>query len=272
MNLQNLKVNFHFTERCNFGCKFCFAPFESNVLTFNALLHIISKISESKSCSAINFAGGEPTIYKRLPELIRYAHNCGLECSLITNGYNLSDSLLSEILPYVTKIGFSVHSFREETQMAIMSCTQSFDTLTNHRLSELCAQIKTAKNSCKIKLNTIACSLNKNEVLVHNVKALNVDQWKILRCKENTKNEAMLVSDNDFDTFCKNNRGFNNTYIENNMYNTYIIVNPQGDLVFNQGKSYEVCGNLLCDNFDMLLKKYPLNISEYNKRECFNAV
>ena len=159
----NLKVNFHFTERCNFRCKFCFASFASKVLPFDSLLQIVSKIAASKSCTAINFAGGEPTIYGKLAELIQFANKSGLNCSLITNGYNLTDNLLADILPYISKIGFSVHSFNEETKKAIMSCTTGYNTLINNRLIDLCNQIVASGYDCKIKVNTVVCSLNKGE-------------------------------------------------------------------------------------------------------------
>lgn len=252
-------------EGCNFHCKFCFAPFASKVLPFDSLLQIICKIAESKSCSAINFAGGEPTVYNRLSELIKFAHKCGLKCSLITNGYNLDDNLLKNILPYITKIGLSVHSFNEETKKAMMSCTNNLNTLTNYQLSEICDKITASGYDCKIKVNTVVCSLNKDENMVSRIKQLPIDQWKILRCQENTRDSSMLVSNDAFLNFCRNNKGFDGTTIEDDMHNTYIIVNPQGDLV--SSITYKKYGNVLHDDVDMLLTKYPLRIDKYNERE-----
>jgi len=263
----NWKVNFHFTERCNFRCKFCFAPFASNVLPFDSLLQVVSKIAESKSCTAINFAGGEPTIYSRLAELIKFAHKSGLNCSLITNGYNLTDNLLADILPHLSKIGFSVHSFNEETKKAIMSCSTDFKSLTNNRLNKLCKQIVASGYNCQIKINTVVCSLNKDEEMVSSIMQLPLTQWKILRCQANARNMSMTISDDEFEKFCTRNIGFKGTTIENDMRNTYIIINPQGDLVFNNGLKYAKCGNILTDDIDNLLCTYPLRIDEYNKRE-----
>lgn len=265
----DLKVNFHFTECCNFRCKFCFAPFASKVLPFDTLLQVVNKIAESKSCTAINFAGGEPTIDGRLAELIQIAHKSGLNCSLITNGYNLTDNLLADILPHISKIGFSAHSFNEETKKAIMSCTNDFKTLTNNRLNDLCNQIVASGYDCKIKVNTVVCSLNKDEEMVSSIMQLPLTQWKILRCQKNARNASMTISDDEFEMFCNRNLGFKGTTIENDMQNTYIIINPQGDLVFNSGMKYTKCGNVLTDNIDELLVKYPLRIDEYNKREKY---
>jgi hypothetical protein len=116
-------------------------------------------------------------------------------------------------------------------------------------------------------VNTVVCSLNKNEEMVSGIMKLPLTQWKILRCQKNARNMSMTISDDEFEIFCNRNVGFKGTIIENDMHNTYIIINPQGDLVFNSGLTYTKCGSVLTDNIDELLDKYPLRIDEYNKRE-----
>lgn len=79
------------TYTCNVKCRFCYADctqkeVESQLDTegFKRILDIIRYEAEVPS---VSFTGGEPTTYKELPELIRYAseHN-KMRVNLITNG------------------------------------------------------------------------------------------------------------------------------------------------------------------------------------------
>ncbi|MGI6123750.1 MAG: radical SAM/SPASM domain-containing protein [Acetivibrionales bacterium] len=79
------------TYTCNVKCRFCYADctqkeVESQLDTdgFKKILDIIRYDAEVPS---VSFTGGEPTTYKDLPELIRYASkNNKMRVNLITNG------------------------------------------------------------------------------------------------------------------------------------------------------------------------------------------
>ena len=82
--MNGLKINLHITERCNFKCKYCFAIFNRKKdLPLESWKKIIDDLKADGRISAINFAGGEPVLYKNFPELIDYAKNLDFKLSII---------------------------------------------------------------------------------------------------------------------------------------------------------------------------------------------
>ena len=121
--MEKLKINYHITENCNFNCKFCFAKYADKTLKLENQKLVIEKIADSMLFDAINFAGGEPLLDKNIVEHIQCSSRLGLKPSLITNGFLLDSQTLQQILPYLTMIGISVHTFDNETKRKIGSCT-----------------------------------------------------------------------------------------------------------------------------------------------------
>lgn len=266
--MKNLKLNYHMLEACNYGCKFCFAEFgKIRQLKPSEMYKVVEKTAQSGCFKAINFAGGEPFLVKELPELIKYAKELGLETSVITNGSRLDKDMLDRILPYLDCLGISVHSFSETTKRDIGSCSKKGTTLSNEQLKFICEYVR-ANSNCKIKINTVVNAYNKDEILAPFVKDLNIDRWKIMRCKLFNTNSPLLISDNEWQKFIDNNQGVDASVIESDMQNSYIIVNPEGDLITEgfQNASYDRIGSVVNDNMDDLLARLPFNNEVYQQR------
>ncbi len=120
--MSQYKLNFHVTENCNFNCKFCFARYEDREISFEEKKQVIENIAKSGLFPEINFAGGEPFLDKGMVELIEFAHFQGLKVSVITNGSLLSDDLLMRVLPYISMLGISFHSFDDRNKCAMGFC------------------------------------------------------------------------------------------------------------------------------------------------------
>ena len=74
------KVNLHITQKCNYSCKYCFAHFEnSNDLEIDDWKEIIDNLKSSNLINEINFAGGEPVLYKDFSKLVEYAYFKGFD-------------------------------------------------------------------------------------------------------------------------------------------------------------------------------------------------
>ncbi len=266
--MKNLKLNYHMLEACNYGCKFCFAEFgDVRHLNPDEMYKVIEKTASSGCFCSINFAGGEPFLVKELPELIKYAKEQGLETSVITNGSRLDKEMLDRILPHLDCLGISVHSFIEETKRSIGSCNRIGGTLTNEQLKFICKYVR-ANSNCKVKINTVVNAFNKDEVLSTFVKELKIDRWKIMRCKLFNTNSPLLINDDEWENFVKRNSGVENSVIEGDMQNSYIIVNPAGDLITEgfQNASYDKIGSVMTDNMGDLLAKLPFNNEVYQQR------
>ena len=77
-------VNYHLTKACNMRCKFCFATFtDLNVVkhNFERSKTIITKLANA-GFEKINFAGGEPTLVKELPQLLAHAKSLGMTTTI----------------------------------------------------------------------------------------------------------------------------------------------------------------------------------------------
>lgn len=83
------------THKCNLNCKICYLPFHK----FKDLsLKEIKRIAQKSEAPVIRISGGEPTLRKDLPEIIRYVTSLGKGHSLLTNGIRL------EVESYVKKL------------------------------------------------------------------------------------------------------------------------------------------------------------------------
>ena len=79
-------------------CKFCFATFNDLGVVKHNLeksKRIVAEVAKN-GFSKITFAGGEPTLIKELPEIVKYAKELGLITTIVTTGAKLSESPLLE--------------------------------------------------------------------------------------------------------------------------------------------------------------------------------
>ena len=268
--MQKLKLNFHITEACNFHCKFCFAKYEHKKLCPAQQLHAISKIAECGLFDSINFAGGEPLLDPNLGELLDYAKFNGLIVSLITNGFLLSDEFIESIIPNLDMIGISVHSINDETKIKIGSCTNKQEVLSNERLIKICKKIHEVNSDCLIKLNTVVCSENYEEqlscLLLSN--ELGINKWKFLKCQAFESNEKMCITESQFKGFISinNQETTIRKVFESNMKQSYIMMNPNGEIIKPENNAYKVLGSVLFDDIESMVNRLELDITEYNKR------
>ncbi|HOO78380.1 MAG TPA: radical SAM protein [bacterium] len=76
------------TERCNLRCRYCYAEFGHRVredFPRDRILSVIDGLARLGT-KVIMVAGGEPTLYEGLGEMIERISGHGIECSVNTNG------------------------------------------------------------------------------------------------------------------------------------------------------------------------------------------
>jgi len=86
------RMDLALTYRCNNDCSHCYNARARNYpeMSVNEWKQVIDKVW-SLRIPHIVFTGGEPTLYKGLPELVAYAEAKGLITGLNTNGRKLAD-------------------------------------------------------------------------------------------------------------------------------------------------------------------------------------
>jgi cyclic pyranopterin phosphate synthase len=114
------------TDRCNFRCTYCM-PAEglpwlpkAEILTFEEIARLIG-IFRSMGVRTVRLTGGEPTVRRDLPELVRLIREAGpeLDLSLTTNGLLLDD--LAALL----------------ADAGLRRINVSIDSLLRHRFAEM---------------------------------------------------------------------------------------------------------------------------------------
>jgi organic radical activating enzyme len=103
------------TNKCNLSCVHCYAesgphPSRQDVLTTADYVRLLDE-GAGVGCRAVQFIGGEPTLHRGLPDLIRYARAVGYEdIEVYTNATILTDSLLSCFVDHQVNIAASVYA------------------------------------------------------------------------------------------------------------------------------------------------------------------
>lgn len=103
-------VQIHPTRRCNLRCRHCYSsssPQERDILDVALLFDAITDAA-ALGYNWISFSGGEPLLYRPLPELLEHTQALGLHTALATNGMLLDDRHLDAIVPYTDLIAISI--------------------------------------------------------------------------------------------------------------------------------------------------------------------
>ena len=89
------------TYKCNLRCVFCYAGCncttqpvnDEKVMTVTEIKTVLDKLWHEGKVPSVSFTGGEPTLHKQLPELIKHAKDLGMRVNLITNGTRINGDL-----------------------------------------------------------------------------------------------------------------------------------------------------------------------------------
>lgn len=268
------KINLHITNKCNYHCKYCFGHFHNDRdLSLKDWFNIIDNINQSNLINAINFAGGEPVLYKGFEKLLDYAYKRKFETSIISNGSLLMNkSFVSPgIFEKLHTVGISIDSFNPNILRELGRCTNRGKILNYETFKNIVFYIKHTNPAIKIKLNTVVNKINLYETLFKIEKEIPIDRWKFLKIKEfeaNKKyNSDLLISYKDYYRFVKRNYILlGDEVLEDDLTHSYIIVDNNGNLLDNQGTDYNIIGNLLKEDFSKLFSMLPLNKEKYFAR------
>ena len=277
--MKGFKINLHITEKCNYHCKYCFAHFRRKEdLPLEKWFEILDDLKLSGNISAINFAGGEPLLYKNFLKLIDYAKRLGFQVSIISNGSLLLNEKLMPVKTFaqIETLGISADSFDEKILIPLGCCDGAFKILTKENLKEIIERAKSVNPTIKIKLNTVVSRLNMNEQLTSLENEVKIERWKFLKMKpfenKNFSNKYLTISDKEFQYFVERNPvKYGAAVPEPTTTRSYIIIDNEGNLLDNFGDSYDIVGNVLEENFSEVFSRYQFDKELYNSRYGLTA-
>ena len=264
-----LTVNWHFINRCNMSCKYCFVPKQSEELSLSQSLSILSKLRNK--FTKINFVGGEPTLSPYLPLLVKEAKALGFVVSIITNGYELiyNEDHYKSLYKSLDIIGLSVDSLNHFTNCTIGRCIHN-KSIPLKDYQNLCNTIK--ENNITLKINTVVSKLNKDEDFSSFYEVTNPDKIKIFQVLKPNLTlkhtyDDMLISKEEFYSFIARHKRFDKKLcIEDNnmMLNSYYMLDSKGRFIDNSTGRFSK--SLLHTTLEDALKDIYLDEEKYIAR------
>src|SRR5690606_31241235 len=97
-------------------CVHCYADASPEVNTSLPLDACQQALVDAKALGfvRVQFTGGDPLLYKELPQLVEQAASLGLRPEVYTNGLSLGPSLLGKLAPHCPGFAFSFYSANAE--------------------------------------------------------------------------------------------------------------------------------------------------------------
>lgn len=251
-SLDQLVINWHVNEACNYRCVYCYAKWErtpsvrdlirqpenaANLLrslwAFFDPDNLKNPLKDSLSWRRVrlNFAGGEPLLCRSdLIGAVELAARVGFDVSIITNGSKLDTETMSSLAPHLDWFGVSLDAADMRTNQAIGREDRRSQQLDLVALRDAVATARATNPELKLKINTVVSSLNHKSDLAREIALLTPQKWKILRALPMTTTTG-TVTDEQFWAFVHRHRSLANIIrIEDNadMLGSYLMIDPKG--------------------------------------------
>lgn len=276
-------LNYHLNAPCNMGCKFCFAPFhdvkrEMNLpkghLPEEDSLSLVDQIAEF-GFDKLNFAGGEPTLCRWLPDLIVRAKGHGMTTSIVTNGSRLTDQWLDNLNGKLDWIGLSIDTVDPEKLIRLGRAIAGKIPITEERYLDIIGNIK--RHGIRLKINTVVNSVNWEEDFTRFIQLAQPERWKlfqVLRVEgQNDENiDDFTITSEQFEAYVERNRIVENDGItvvpENNeaMTESYVMIDPAGRFFDNTQGFYNYSDPILKVGVVAALKQVSIDPERFHQR------
>mmetsp|Transcript_29927 Transcript_29927/g.42697 ORF Transcript_29927/g.42697 Transcript_29927/m.42697 type:complete len:455 (-) Transcript_29927:123-1487(-) len=222
--LSGTAVNFHFTRKCNFECKFCFhAAHTSSILPREQRMSVLQQLYD-EGAEKINFAGGEPFLpsyHDILGEMVQQAKQIGFSSvSVITNNSHVTAEWFAKYGRFLDILGIScdsldaVTNFRHGRHPAGSRRALSSEVMVSRLRSsaQLCRDY-----GVMLKINTVVTSINYLEVMSDVINCLRPMRWKVFQvlplegenhgqhCGKKQNVLPLVVSEEQFEYFVRRN-------------------------------------------------------------------
>ena len=263
-------VNFHITERCNYQCKFCFAKYSefSQELPLSDAKRLIFELANA-GCEKINFAGGEPTIIRILPELIIHAKKVGLFVSLISNGTGITPSLIKKVANSIDIIGLSIDSSSNTTEFRLGRGISR----PHIELIQKAAKLIHSHN-IKLKINTTITPLNWQDDMNDLISQLNPFRWKVFQVhpiqgiNDRFFEEFGYLETKQFNHFMNRHQNLNPIGESTEIMNeSYIMITPDGRFYQNSNNAYQYSERILDIGVENAFQQIQFSENKFLQRQ-----
>lgn len=244
-----LVINFHMTEACNYRCDYCYATWDTGChskelhRTEGKVESLIDKLASyfladnplkevmGYHSIRLNFAGGEPMLLgKRFNDALLYAKLKGFNTSIITNAAFLDDECLLALSRHIDVLGVSFDSADEITAKTIGRMDRKGGWISPKKLAHIASMYRELNPLGVFKVNTVVNQHNFRESLVNVMTKVKPDKWKLLRVLP-IYDSIEPIKDTQFQGYIDRHSEFSDVnVIEDNqdMSASYLMINPEG--------------------------------------------
>ncbi len=153
------RISFNFTNKCNLSCSFCYMPFDRKESRFELWKKIV-EMAYLWKIESITFGGGDPYVYPRFPDLLRYTYDQfsgKIFIQVDTNGMRMNKSHYRLLSETNSLLGLPLDGSTEEINEMIRSNPYIHRNTLRHLES-----LKEHKVNTKI--NTLVCNHNISDI------------------------------------------------------------------------------------------------------------
>lgn len=228
------------------------------------------KTLRSRGIEKINFAGGEPLLYKKLNYLLEMAKHMGFTVSIVTNASLLNEKNIQELAKYVDWVGISVDSADERIEKEL---GRGYGKHVEHArvVSKLVHE-----QGKKLKINTTVMKLNYSEDMRRFIASVSPDRWKVFQFihmkGQNDDAVDLEISTEEFEKFKEINGNLllkNDTHpvfeADSDMLDSYFIINPDGNIIMSRNSERSV---IPFESINTLDFSDIVDIDKYHERKA----
>ena len=110
-NGQILSIRVETSLKCNLRCSYCYSAGGKalpNEIKYEEIIDVINQAKDLKAESIVIIGGGEPTIYPRFRDLVKYVHSINLIPVIFTNNQTIKLHLLKRYIWEITTPIFTI--------------------------------------------------------------------------------------------------------------------------------------------------------------------
>ncbi|MBQ7949687.1 MAG: radical SAM protein [Alphaproteobacteria bacterium] len=145
------------TTKCNQNCGYCLRFMNIPDQSKQNNLQILHNLADC-GITELTWGGGEPMVYPHIQTLLKEAYRLGIKNKVVSNGGLLTNNRIDEIAQYLDTLTLSLDSTNAKTNEILGRGYKHYDNVV-----EIIDRIKEQGYPINLKINTVACSYNKDE-------------------------------------------------------------------------------------------------------------
>lgn len=282
-----LVINWHITEACNYRCKYCFAKWNRPKELHHSLTQIevfldrladyfikgTPKLKEELGYESVrlNFAGGEPLMLGSTFFIaLMLAKQKGFKTSIITNGHYLIHGHVQFPKNVLDMVGISFDSQDLTTRQKIGRVDRKGNSLNSEELKIALQNLMTTQTGIKTKINTVVNMLNVEEDFSELISELNPNKWKVFQVMP-FSGHHLQISRHMFEQFVERHSALGlPIFVESNsaMTESYLMIDPQGRFFQNASNQigYQYSESIISCEVENALAQITFNSNLFSSR------